>query len=478
MQPLCRICCNPKRKLRFHTEHLAICQWCVTELSNADTSPSIIIEERRSSALSKHRDSVANELRQLRRLLTPPPQVPTTALEQAVQYAESAVRRDGGIVQSLYRSMINDRQRRNEITVAAARREAELLAKHRDAANNHAIRKRVIEFKIQAVVSRNPQIPQIVELELQRFLSEAGSLEPTKSKEVRLLRALEAGLISLDRAEHARPALEEYEEQKRRIRARDSFRCVCCLRGFAQGELHVHHVLPLSRFGTNADLNLATLCHPCHKKQHPSIKVTRFFPIKRRAATSIFVAVDIETTGLSNDDSIIEIAAARFVDGRVEEVFSSLVRTKRSVPAMVTRLTGITQLMISDAPHPEVVIQDFVDFVSNHRLIFHNASFDMRYIEKYLTYFNHPTPRRILDTLPIARKKLPQLPNHRLTYLVEHFEIPISRSHRAREDSIATGQLYLALREVATPRAKAKRKNGRVSNSTQRKGAATVRRDV
>ena len=478
MQPLCQICCNPKRRLRFHTEQLAICQWCVTELSNADTSPATIIEERRSSSLTKHRESLTNELGHLQGLLTPPPQAPAAALQQVSQYAESAVRRDEGFMQSLYRSMIDDTKRCNEVAAAAARRDAELLAAHRIAATDHAARQRKIQDKIREVESRILEIPELVELEVERFRSEAAALEPTKSKVVRLLRAFESGLISCGRSEHTRPEPEEYEEQKRRIRARDSHRCVCCLRGFAQGELHVHHVLPLSRCGTNADSNLATLCHPCHNKQHPNIQVTRFFPILRRAPTSRFIAVNIETTRLSNDDSIIEIAATRFIDGQVEEVFCSLVRTKRPIPAIVTRLTGITQSMISDAPHPEIVIQNFVEFVSNHRLIFHNASFDMRFIGKYLTYFNHPTPNRILDTLPIARRKLPQLPSHRLAVLVEHFGIPISRFHRARDDSLATGHLYLALREIATPRTKAKRKAGRVTSTKKPKGAAAVRRDA
>ena len=190
------------------------------------------------------------------------------------------------------------------------------------------------------------------------------------------------------------------------------------------------------------------------------------------------MAVDIENTGLSNDDSIIEIAAVKFVGGQVEEIYCSLVRSKKVIPAAVTRLTGITQSMIAEAPHPEVVIRDFVAFISNHRLVFHNASFDMRFIGKYLEYFNHPVPSRILDTLPIARRKLPELSSHRLAILVEHLGLPVARSHRAQDDSLATGHLYLALRDIASPRAKKKRRKSTVTDSKQLKGASITHRDA
>ena len=202
MQPHCQICCNPKRKLRFHTEQLAICQWCVTELSNAKTSPALIIEERRSSATSKHRDSCANELSHLQRLLTPPPQIPNDALEQISQYAENAVRRDEGIFQSLYRSMFDDTKRRDEVAAIAARRGTELQAAHRTAIIDHALRELEIEVKIQTVESSILRIPEIVELEIQRFRNEANTFEPTKFKDLKPVRAFDAGLISFDRTEY------------------------------------------------------------------------------------------------------------------------------------------------------------------------------------------------------------------------------------------------------------------------------------
>ncbi len=478
MQPLCQICCNPKRRLRFHTEQIAICQWCVTELSTTETSPARVLDERRLTVTSTLKEAAERELARLIKLRMPVPQLSIARLESATTYADALVRRDESLLQSMFRSMVDDTKRREQVAAVTARRRDELLAAHRDATATHQRQQQELEARISSAEAALRRVPEAVDQEIQRLVKEVKLVAPTKSKEIRLLRAFHIGLIDFERTQHARPEQSEYEEQKRRIRARDSFRCVCCLRGFAQGELHVHHVLPLSRYGTNSDPNLVTLCHPCHNKQHPDIQVTRSFPIKRRPPTLRFVAIDVETTGLSNDDSIIEIAAVRFVGGQAEEVFCSLIRTKRVISPQIERLTGISQAMISAAPHPETVMRDFVAFVSGHRLVFHNASFDMRFIGKYLEYYGHSLPDRILDTLPLARRKLPTLSSHRLANLVQHLGLPVRPSHRAQDDSLATGHLYLALREISSPRPKKKRKRTTVQSSKQSKAASAADGDA
>lgn len=478
MQPLCQICCNPKRRVRFHTEQLAICQWCVTELSTTTMSPAKVLEERRFKATATLKEAAERELARLVKLRTPPPQLSTATIESATTYAETVVRRNEGLFQSIFRSMFDDTRRREQVATVAARRRDAVLAAHSEATATHQRQQQALEAKISSAEMVLNIVPETVDLEIQRLVNEAKLDAPTKSKEIRLLRAFHIGLIDFERTQSPRPEQSSYEEQKRRIRARDSYRCVCCLRGFSRGELHVHHIVPLSRCGTNSDSNLVTLCHPCHNKQHPEIKVTRSFPIKRRPPTSRFVAVDVETTGLSNDDAIIEIAAVRFVGGQAEQVFCSLVRSKRMITPQIERLTGITQAMISSAPHPEVVMRDFVAFVSGHRLVFHNASFDMRFIGKYLKYYGHPLPDRILDTLPLARRKLPTLTSHRLANLVQHLGLPVTPSHRAQDDCLATGHLYLALHGIPSPRPKKKRKRSTVQSTKQSKAALAAHGDT
>jgi len=66
---------------------------------------------------------------------------------------------------------------------------------------------------------------------------------------------------------------------------------------------------------------------------------------------STFVVVDLETTGLSPDeDTIIEIGAIKFVDGVEVEVYETLINPSRPIPDFITRLTGISDEDVKDAP--------------------------------------------------------------------------------------------------------------------------------
>ena len=62
-----------------------------------------------------------------------------------------------------------------------------------------------------------------------------------------------------------------------------------------------------------------------------------------------YVALDLETTGLSPDkDAIIEVGAVKFRDGEIVEEFATLVNPGRPIPPEITMLTGITDRDVVD----------------------------------------------------------------------------------------------------------------------------------
>jgi hypothetical protein len=61
-----------------------------------------------------------------------------------------------------------------------------------------------------------------------------------------------------------------WEELSRSVRERDGYRCSYC--GSSNLGLHTHHVIPLSRGGSNAMSNLMTLCEKCHSAKHPHMR--------------------------------------------------------------------------------------------------------------------------------------------------------------------------------------------------------------
>ncbi len=157
-----------------------------------------------------------------------------------------------------------------------------------------------------------------------------------------------------------------------------------------------------------------------------------------------YVVLDIETTGFSPDnDEIIELSALRVVDNRVVEEFSQLVNPERYVSSYITNLTGITQQMLQDAGQISDVLKKFIEFVSDSMIMGHNVTFDIGFIDtKLQKYFNTGFDNDYIDTLKIARKKLPQLKSKKLGMIAQHFNFNTDGMHRGLKDCIVTNMCY------------------------------------
>lgn len=264
--------------------------------------------------------------------------------------------------------------------------------------------------------------------------------------EEKIIRAYNLGYISGDGIKIDR--IDNYQIEwvniKNEIRNDDRNTCLICQTPDKNATFHVHHIIPLENFGTNNKVNLVTLCYPCHNKQHDG-KVTppdKPTPRKRYDIDN-FIAVDIETTGLSNNDSIIEIAAVKFTNGVPVDKISFLIKPPNQVSDKITSLTGITNSMLASAKHSYAVMPDFFNFIGCSKLVFHNAPFDRRFIEKQARVLGYLFNNAYEDTLKLARKKHPEIDNHKLYTLVKYFKIPVYNFHRALDDAYATGYIYI-----------------------------------
>ena len=160
----------------------------------------------------------------------------------------------------------------------------------------------------------------------------------------------------------------------------------------------------------------------------------------------IYVVFDVETTGLDPlKDEIIEIGACKVVNGRIDEIFSTFVKPSKSIPKEITELTGIDNSMVEDAPTINYVMPDFYKFCDNATIVAQNTAFDMSFIHnisKKLSYnFNHST----MDTMAMAREKLPGLKNYKLSTIVEKLGIVLDNAHRAIHDATATAKAFIKM---------------------------------
>jgi DNA polymerase III epsilon subunit family exonuclease len=159
-----------------------------------------------------------------------------------------------------------------------------------------------------------------------------------------------------------------------------------------------------------------------------------------------FVALYIETTGLFfQTDEIIEIGAVRFNGKRVEEEFSTLIKPKKSIPALITQLTGISNEMVRNSPAVLDVIPDLADFVGDLPVLGHNVRFDLSFLQRFHILLDNP----VLDTYEMASILLPRSSRYNLGTLAQSMGIISTIHHRALEDAETTRQLYLVLLEKA-----------------------------
>jgi DNA polymerase III epsilon subunit family exonuclease len=237
---------------------------------------------------------------------------------------------------------------------------------------------------------------------------------------------------------------EAIQQLRHSIRDQDGNKCRMCSKAGRRVELHVHHIIPLDKYGSNHPNNLVTLCHSCHNRQHEGFQVSRNLPISRQRTGGEFVAVDIETTGLSpTHDHIIEVAAVKFNAATVVDDYATLVNPRIPIPHEIKSITGIDDKMLATAPGIDEILPVFLNFVGQSKIVCHNSPFDMGFLRRYAQQFGYSINNEIVDTLPLSRKKLPHLSDHKLQTLVYHFNIRTNGKHRALADSYATGQVYI-----------------------------------
>lgn len=161
-----------------------------------------------------------------------------------------------------------------------------------------------------------------------------------------------------------------------------------------------------------------------------------------------FVVFDLETTGAKTPPCrVTEIGAYRVRRGEIVEEFHSLVNPETPIPFFISLLTGITDEMVRDEPKFADVADPFLKFIGDSVLVAHNASFDMRFLNHEVgrLYEDYRVGNPSLCTVQLARKLLPDIVNHKLKTLAEHFSVALVNHHRANEDAYATARIFINL---------------------------------
>jgi DNA polymerase-3 subunit epsilon len=153
-----------------------------------------------------------------------------------------------------------------------------------------------------------------------------------------------------------------------------------------------------------------------------------------------FVVVDVETTGLSpTADRITEIAMMKVKNGVLIDEFSTLINPLMTIPAEITALTGIDNIMVHDAPPAREVVPYIAEFLSDAIFVAHNAPFDWGFVsETTMRERGIGLDNLQLCTVRLSKKILPHLPSKSLGPVTQALGITIPERHRASGDAYAT----------------------------------------
>lgn len=159
------------------------------------------------------------------------------------------------------------------------------------------------------------------------------------------------------------------------------------------------------------------------------------------------VVIDTETTGfgVQRGGRVIEVGAVVVENGVVSEEFSSLINSGAAISYGAFRVHGISAEMLLGKPAPDDVWHEFRQFIGDGELIAHNAPFDSAFVRHELALIGFELQNPWHCTVRLARKRLPELDNHKLDTVYRHLfgEIPTSmQRHRALDDARMTARIW------------------------------------
>jgi DNA polymerase-3 subunit epsilon len=165
----------------------------------------------------------------------------------------------------------------------------------------------------------------------------------------------------------------------------------------------------------------------------------------------MFAIVDIETCGGKFEfqkGRIIEIAIVVHDGLSVVKSFSSLINPECYIAPNFTRISGITNEMVADAPKFHEVAKDILEFTEGCVFVAHNVNFDYSFVRDEFASLGYKYRRDTICTVRLSRKFLPGKDSYSLGKLCASLGIEVQNRHRALGDAEATAKLFDILLEV------------------------------
>ena len=168
------------------------------------------------------------------------------------------------------------------------------------------------------------------------------------------------------------------------------------------------------------------------------------------------VVLDTETTGLSIKEGhrIVEIGCVE-IENLVptKKTFHCYLNPERKVSQQALKVHGYSDEFLSTQKKFKEIVDEFMNFIKDKKLIIHNAEFDLTHLNNELKLLGREKIKNeIIDTLAVARDKFPGT-SISLDALCKKFKIDNSKrvQHTALIDCDLLTKVYINLIDQKEP---------------------------
>ena len=170
------------------------------------------------------------------------------------------------------------------------------------------------------------------------------------------------------------------------------------------------------------------------------------------------VILDTETTGLSTLEKhrIVEIGCVELNNQiPTDKIFHTYLNPQRPVSEDAYKIHGYSDEFLSNKKTFSEISEAFLNFIKDKKIVIHNASFDLSFINYELKLMNQKPidKKNVIDTLEIARSKYPGSQNS-LDALCKRFNIDNTKreKHSALMDCNLLKEVYINLLDQKEPK--------------------------
>lgn len=168
-------------------------------------------------------------------------------------------------------------------------------------------------------------------------------------------------------------------------------------------------------------------------------------PEKKIDDSVTYVIIDTETTGLDPKEChLLEVSAIRYAHGEELGRFQSYIKSDAKIPRKITKMTGIQQADIENAPPADEVAKQLSAFIGDDIVTGYNVRFDIGFLQARLGI---KIPGKVFDTRTIAQHWIDNAPDYKLQTMKEYLGLDIE-SHNATADCITTQAVIIQCLDI------------------------------